>query len=73
MGKLTDDLKKEGRRRLEAEENRGTGRGVRKRGWRTSARLQATRARLESDSESDGESSSESDSEPSEYDSEEEL
>eukprot|EP00966_Prymnesium_polylepis_P045988 1064507-Prymnesium_polylepis.1 len=30
MRKLTDDLKKEVRRRLEAEENRGKGRGVRK-------------------------------------------
>ena len=73
MGKLTEDLKKEVRRRLEAEEDKKRHRGVQKRGWRRCARLQATRARLESDSESDDESSSESDSEPSEYDSEEEL
>ena len=73
MGKLTEDLKKEVWRRLEAEEDKKRHRGVQKRGWRRCARLQATRARLESDSESDDESSSESDSEPSEYDSEEEL
>ena len=69
IGKLSDDLKKEVWRRLEAEEARGNHKGVRTRGWRASARLQATRARLVSDSES----GSESESEPSECDSEEDT
>ena len=69
IGKLSDDLKKEVWQRLEAEEARGRHKGVRTRGWRACARLQATRARLESDSESE----SESESEPSEYDSEDDM
>ena len=68
IGKLSDDLK-EVWRRLEAEAARGTHKGVRTRAWRTCARLQATRARLESDSESE----SESGSEPLEYDSEKDM
>ena len=74
IGKLSDDLRKEVWRRLEAEESRGKLKGVRTKGWRTCARLQAVRARLESDDESGSNSESESDSEsePSEYDSDEE-
>ena len=75
IGKLSDDLKKEVWRRLEAEESRGKHKGVRTKGWRACARLQAIRARLESDDEreSGSESGSDSESEPPEYDSDEDM
>ena len=64
-------MRKEARQRLEAEEGREKHKGVRTTGWRACARLQAVRARLESDDESgsDSRSGSDSESEPSEYDS----
>ena len=78
MGKLSIDLRKEVRQRLEVEESRGRHKGVPTRGWRASARLQAIRARLNAESGSDCESGSDSesgadcDSEPAEYDSDDE-